>query len=350
MSINHSIVVIIAFAMLSACSSTKNRVDYAAKAVSAPTLEVPPDLTMPQATDRYSIPGRDEKVASFSDFAKGNDNQKTAALVLPESRSVRIERSGTQHWLVVNDTAEKLWPKIKAFWFETGFALTLDDPKAGVMQTDWQENVADGEKSGMGKLFSGGWSSSGKRDQFLTRLERDKDSKSTEIYISHHGVQEPELKPKEGHKWEPRASDPELENAILQLLAAKLQGNDDTASKVNITSAPPAPVSAAVAVVAPQWKESSNSKTIILNEAFDKAWRQIGLALDRARLKVEDKDRSKGIFYLRVPAKDSKDLVSYQLQVKETAGVSEISATNANVASDAGSQRVLETVFQQINK
>jgi outer membrane protein assembly factor BamC len=36
-----------------------------------------------------------------------------------------------------------------------------------------------------------------------------------------------------------------------------------------------------------------------VQEGFDRAWRQVGLALDRTGFTVEDRDRSKGTFFVR---------------------------------------------------
>jgi outer membrane protein assembly factor BamC len=36
-----------------------------------------------------------------------------------------------------------------------------------------------------------------------------------------------------------------------------------------------------------------------MDEAFDRAWRRVGLALDRIGFAVEDRDRSKGTYYVR---------------------------------------------------
>ncbi|HST00916.1 MAG TPA: outer membrane protein assembly factor BamC, partial [Usitatibacter sp.] len=36
-----------------------------------------------------------------------------------------------------------------------------------------------------------------------------------------------------------------------------------------------------------------------MNDSFDRAWRRVGLALDRVGFTVEDRDRSKGLFYVR---------------------------------------------------
>jgi outer membrane protein assembly factor BamC len=44
-----------------------------------------------------------------------------------------------------------------------------------------------------------------------------------------------------------------------------------------------------------------------VNEAFDRSWRRVGLALDRIGFTVEDRNRSQGIYYVRYvnPDEDS---------------------------------------------
>jgi outer membrane protein assembly factor BamC len=48
--------------------------------------------------------------------------------------------------------------------------------------------------------------------------------------------------------------------------------------------------------------------TLVINEAFDRSWRRVGLALDRIGFTVEDRNRVDGIYFVRYlnPDKDSK--------------------------------------------
>jgi outer membrane protein assembly factor BamC len=39
-----------------------------------------------------------------------------------------------------------------------------------------------------------------------------------------------------------------------------------------------------------------------IDEGFDRAWRRVGLALDRTNFTVEDRDRAKGIYFVRYVA------------------------------------------------
>jgi hypothetical protein len=66
-----------------------------------------------------------------------------AQTLLPTQDKARIERAGTQRWLVVNATPQQVWPVIKDFWQETGFIVNLESPETGVIETDWAENRAN---------------------------------------------------------------------------------------------------------------------------------------------------------------------------------------------------------------
>ena len=56
----------------------------------------------------------------------------------------------------------------------------------------------------------------------------------------------------------------------------------------------------AAAAEAPRASMATQSGGILtVNEQFDRAWRRVGLALDRVGFTVEDRDRSKGIYFVR---------------------------------------------------
>jgi outer membrane protein assembly factor BamC len=144
--------------------------------------------------------------------------------------------------------------------------------------------------------------SSGERDKFRTRLERRADG-STEIYVSHRGAEEVLVGPqRENTTWVGRKSDPELEAEFLGRLMAQLNGATGV-KDVKVATA-------AVVNAAPEVQHASmaNGK-VTVDEGFDRAWRRVGLALDRVGFTVEDRDRVQGIYFVRYvdPDKASKD-------------------------------------------
>ncbi len=136
-----------AAAVLSGCSwFSDSSVDYKS-AGKLPPLEVPPDLTSPQRDNRYSIPEAARSSATLSGYeaerrdpARGVRAATSAGggpALLPVVERMKIERAGTQRWLVVQDTPpETLWPLVKDFWQENGFLIATETPEAGVKETD----------------------------------------------------------------------------------------------------------------------------------------------------------------------------------------------------------------------
>ncbi|MDP2706434.1 MAG: outer membrane protein assembly factor BamC, partial [Burkholderiales bacterium] len=185
--------------LLAACSMLPSfegdKIEYKS-AGKLPPLEVPPDLTRPTTDDRYAVPDINPKGgATFSVYSKerGQVPDPSKAAVLPSQENARLERSGSQRWLVVKGEADSVWNVVKEFWQETGFIVNVENPDAGVMETDWAENRAKIPQGGirglLGKVIDTVYSTS-ERDKFRSRLERGAEPGVTEVYISHRGMEE----------------------------------------------------------------------------------------------------------------------------------------------------------------
>ncbi len=284
---------------LSACTVMEgDKVDYKS-ASSGPSLEVPPDLNQLSRDSRYAVPGGPVTASSYQ-IGQAAPNMPTAASALGD---VRIERDGSKRWLVINRPADKLWNPVRDFWQENGFLLTLDDANLGIMETDWAENRAkipqDIIRSTLGKVFDSLYSTA-ERDKFRTRLERAPNG-GTEIYISHRGMIEVyDSARKESTVWQPRPSDPELETEFLRRLMVKL-GVPQEQSKALVAAGAVKPTSRVAKV--------DSVPVVQIDEGFDRAWRRVGLALDRTGFTVEDRDRAQGVYFVRYvePSADKKE-------------------------------------------
>jgi len=241
--------------------------------------------------------------ATFSGYQAGRREPRAGSTaVLPEVDNMRVERAGNHRWLVVQHSPEKLWPLVRDFWQESGFLLKIEMPEAGVMETDWAENRAKIPGGAVRDLLSRVLDqvySTSERDKFRTRLERTPDGKGTEVYISHRGMQEvyttmrdPQSSAPGDTAWQPRDSDSELEAEFLRRLMVRLGAQEEKARQLAANSA------------APLWRaelRKGNAGTEVLQvlEPFDRAWRRVGLALDRVGFTVEDRDRQKGLYFVR---------------------------------------------------
>lgn len=286
--------------VLGACGSIEiptKKVDYKSS-TKLPPLDIPPDLARPGGDDRFVVPDTNTKgSATFSDYSKDRKSKPQAgavATVLPNIDQVRIDRAGTQRWLVVPGTPEQLWPTIKEFWQESGFIVNVEKPEAGVMETDWAENRAQIPQTGItgviGRALDSLYATS-ERDKFRTRIERGGQPGTTEIYISHRGMEEVYIS--EGQdvlRWQPRKADPDLEAEMLRKLMVRFGVEDDRA-RTQLANTKPE--------LQAKINRGADGDRLSLTDPFDRAWRRVGLALDRVGFTVEDRDRSKGLYFVR---------------------------------------------------
>jgi outer membrane protein assembly factor BamC len=347
-----------------------SKVDYKSSG-KLPPLEVPPDLTAPARDNRYAMP--DSRSATLSGYQQERKEQGRTGTtqVLPQVEQMRVERAGNARWLVVPEPPEKVWPLVREFWQERGFLIKTEVPEAGVMETEWAENRANLPQDfirGLLGRFAEQVYSTGERDKYRTRLERTSDGKGTEVYISHRGMQELYTENTRGTEgqtvWQARAPDPGLEAQFLRLLMVRL-GASEERSKLAV-AAGEQPERAQIV------KRSDGTEALQVNEPFDRAWRRVGLALDRAGFTVEDRDRQNGLYFVRYADPESEMAIKdaqrgflsrlfgssdarvkaeqYRVQVRQDEERSQVNVLNkeGGAESSVTAQRILTLLHEQL--
>ena len=280
----------------SGCSVLEpDRIDYKS-AGRGVALEVPPDLSQLPGQSRYAAPG-----GSVTASAYQAGQAATVAAGTPTAANriadVHFMRQDGERWLRVDRPADKLWGDVRDFWLESGFLLAVDQPSMGLMETDWAENRAkipqDIIRQTIGKVFDSLYST-GERDKFRIRLERNP-AGGTDIFVTHRGMEEVYSSARRDSTiWQPRARDPELEAEFLRRLMVRLGVSQEQSKAALAAAAAPTATPQARLVTA-----ANGTPQVQLAEDFDRAWRRVGLALDRTGFTVEDRDRSKGIYFVR---------------------------------------------------
>ena len=357
---------------LAGCSSNSlfsgDRVDYRSASTKMNPLEVPPDLAQLSRDGRYQQQQRGVISASTMPAAGSTVRTSAPAVAPGEVAGYKVEKDEHRRWLSVPKPPEQVWPLIVSFWQDLGFTLTKNDASAGVLETNWAENRAklpqDIIRKSLGSLLDSAYST-GEMDQYRTRIERT--PTGSEIFVTHRGMIEVYTNPqKDFTKWEPRPSDPELENEILSKLLVKL-GASETIARNAVEN----PVSAAPKKDRARVLTDKPAATLEVDDNLDRAWRRVGIALDRSGFTVEDRDRAAGLYFVRYvdPKTAGQDATTgffaklfggssdtsgaalkYQVSLKSEGSKTIVSVLNAQGAPDAGenSQRIVTLLADEL--
>jgi len=306
-------VVLASLLLASGCSIFKTEDQQRIARTRERPLEMPPDLTAPVIDDRYAVP--DPRAStSFSQYSKdrtgtpsGTPVAGSSSSVLPAVSNARIDRGGDQRWIVAKADPAQVWPIVRDFWQDIGFSIARETPESGILETNWRDTRANVETTGIRGVINRalpGMFSTGERDRFRTRIERGAEPGTTEIYVSHRGLEEVFTSAtQDSTRWQPRGTgtDRDLETEMLGRLLVKLGAPARKAAPA--TEGLPAAAGSVMASASPVAANASMLKggagPLVVNDGFDRAWRRVGLALDRTGFTVEDRDRSKGTFFVR---------------------------------------------------
>lgn len=298
---------------LSGCSIlganfTDEKVQYDA-AQSRTNLEIPPDLAPIPKNDRFDIPGRRGSVSANAEAQRNAQEQAKTGVKVAENHIVqrttlsKIVRDGQTQWLSVNVPADKLWPVVQDFWGTVGLSLARQDAKTGYMETGWAENKAklpqDIIRATLGKVIDFAYST-GERDQYRCRLERQDDG-TTNIYITHRSMVEVLTgADKESSRWQAGPSDPLMESEMLQRLAVQIENEFRPDQKpIEVADVKTEDVTPQQALSEPVKDAAGQIVAVDIHEPYDRAWRTVGLLVDRMGFELVDRDRSAGYYLVR---------------------------------------------------
>ena len=301
---------------LAACSNfafNQDKVQYESSASRAP-LEIPPGMDSVPMSDRYAVPSRPQSVWASQEAQReaqaGQQQVMGYANVLPEGDVAKIVREGNSRWIHTDMTPEQVWPLVQDFWNTVGLTLSRQNPKTGMMETNWAENRAklpqDIIRGTLGKVLDMVYST-GERDQYRARLERSAKG-GTDIFVTHRSMVEVVKKmggDNETTVWQPGPSDPEMEAEMLTRMTQRINAEFNPKAVAKSPEAHKQEVKQLATYVVPEAKsevelsEAGQVASVYVKDGFERAWRRVALAVDRMGFTVEDRDRSRGFFLVR---------------------------------------------------
>jgi outer membrane protein assembly factor BamC len=328
-------------------------------------LEIPPDLARPAGDDLAAVPPGG--TAAYSDYTAKTPAAASTAVApadakatpaVPASSNVRLERDGSQRWLVVQQAPDQVMERVRGHLASRNLELAIDDPKSGIFETKWEKRKVKLGTNALTRAFAS-LQSTGLRDKFRIRVEPGREAGTSEVYVSHLGLEEVltgNIDSGPGSTWQPRATDLQAEAEFLSALMTSF-GMSEQVAKDQVGKAA---TGSAVKV---------KDGLLLQQQDMDQAWRRVGQALDRSAFAIEDRDRARGVYYVYdrsaagaakkntlfggwLTLGESTEVIEERLQVALTAAEGGIGLKVLNVKGERpeskNGERLLEYLQQQL--
>ena len=218
-----------------------------------PPLEIPPNLSADAIRD--DLMGDDVGTATYLEYQEQIHNPLMEVYGIEPEIKPRLEGKGEQLWLTVPGASNKVWERVRNFWLENNFEVKAEDIRIGFMDA-----VGASEQ-----------------DSYRVRIERDKSPNTTVVYVKQHVI----------------SPSPRQEEAMLRRLAeflGMLHAQDMAQAERQGQQ---------MAEETNQISMIDNGVTLQIAQEFSHAWHQVGLVLDRKGFSVEDRNRARGVYYVR---------------------------------------------------
>lgn len=295
------------FSVLS-CSTTNSdntdvKVLYKSSA-SAPSLEIPPDLTALNDAENKSLPS--SNVGTRAAIGRFKDTGPLLERVLPKLAGITLRGEGDYVWLEVEKGPVAVYESLRVFWAEEGFVLEQDEPLIGIMKTELLENKA-GSLYSDNSFFSGIFDAlrdSDERDRYKTRVAHGPSDDISYVYLTQYGEEfiliEDETTSNKTTGWQSRPRDPELEVEMLSRMMLFF-GLQDDVIKNQLAKIGQFPKRARIV------KSEDNVTSLILKESFERSWNRVVVQLDRLDVEFISKNREENIIQIKTST-DKKEV------------------------------------------
>ncbi|KFI21893.1 lipoprotein [Nitrosococcus oceani] len=223
------------------------------KAQTLPPLDIPPDLSAEAI--RTNIIEDDAGTATYLEYQEQGRNPLMDLYEIESGRKPRLEGEGEEQRLLVPEDQKKVWERVRSFWAENGLEIKAEDIRIGFMDT----------------------TGSSEQDNYRVRIERGETPQSTIIHLKQNTA---DPNPQQAETMLRRLAEYLGALHAQDLARAEQNGQQATASPSRINML-------------------DGGTAMELAEDFSRAWRQVGLVLDQKGFSVEDRNRSRGVYYIR---------------------------------------------------
>lgn len=238
-------------------------------------LAVPPELSEEALGDAYIVPDVVESVITEGEFEVPRPTPLAGANV---EQTVRIQRLGNESWALFRLAPGQLWPQVRSFLAVSGLKMAHQDAQAGIMDSAWVRLESATEDS-----------------RFRFRIDQGIQRGSSELHVL-------QMNRTGGQDWPQHSDNQEQEQNMLKAVAQFVANRSESAS---VSMLAERGISAEGRVVMQENKDGETYLELAL--PFYRAWASLPAALEKSSFEISDRNRDKGLYYVRFLGKQSEE-------------------------------------------
>lgn len=261
--------------------------DYLDARRTAP-MQVPPNVEVKRLDPLLPIP---EHVADSTATPQEFEVPRPQALGATEEASeFSLQKSGDSRWLVAQRAPSEVWPVARSYFENSGFRIAEERPQTGEFITEWQG--AKDLAPSMGRRLGSLMSDSDNQVRVRVRIEPGVVRNTSEVFVV-------SAERDEGSRadvaFPARTGNASLEASLLDGMLADLSSTAEHGS-VSLLAARSYDAPSRVTLS----QDGAGNPVLNLSTDFDRAWSSIGRALELGNVRVEDINRSLGVYYVNL--------------------------------------------------
>ncbi|WP_191487130.1 outer membrane protein assembly factor BamC [Pseudomonas sp. FEN] len=256
-----------------------------------PAMQLPPDVATSKRLDPLlPIP---RNVAD--DTAKG-PYEVPRPLPLQASASASdysLQKTGDSRWVVAQHAPAEVWPVALQFFQDNGFRIDAQRPQTGEFTTAWQRS--DELSAVMGKRLATG----DNETRVRVRIEPGVQRNTSEVYVV--SAQRP-AGSTANVDFTAHSVNTGLDAALVDEMLSSMSRSAEKGGSVSLLAARDFDTPSRVSLS----QDGSGNPVLNVGEDLDRAWSSVGRALEQGDWRVEDINRSLGLYYINLAEKAEK--------------------------------------------
>ena len=270
--------------------------DYLAARETAP-MELPAGVHSKRLDPLLPIPSQ---VPSLGKVSGDFEVPRPQALqTRTAEREFTLQRSGESRWIVAQRSPAEVWPLARQFFEDNGFSIAQERVQVGEFTTNWQsfDQLSDGMARRLSSRVSG--VSPDAQTRVQVRIEPGVQRNTSEIFVV--SAERPAGSSADV-AFTTRSSNPSLDSALLDEMLVNLARSAEQGGSVSLLAARDFDAPNLVSLS----EDGTGNPVLSLGADFDRAWSGVGRSLEMADVRVDDMNRSLGIYYINLAETASK--------------------------------------------